>query len=63
MDQRLAPADDITKCYQIGGQVYQKGNAQNTVNALDIAVVYLELTKRIPDLKNLCDSISAFLQT
>ena len=63
MDLRPTPADDMNDCYQIGGQVYQKGNAPTTVNALDIAAVYLELTERIPDLKNLCASISTFLQS
>ena len=62
MDQRLTPADDLNNCYKIGGQVYQKGNAIATVNALDIAAVYFELSERILDLKNLCDSISLFLR-
>ena len=63
MDQRLTPADDMNNCYQIGSKLYCKNNAPATVNALDIAAVYLDLTERIPDLKNLCTSISLFLKS
>lgn len=63
MDQRLTPADDMNGCYQIGGRVYQKGNASATVNAPDIAAIYIDLSERIPDLKTLCDSISSFLRS
>jgi hypothetical protein len=63
MEQRQRPADDLSNCYKIGGQVYQKGCASTTVYALDFASIYLDMARKNEDLNRLCTSTSAFLQS
>ena len=61
MSARPIPADDLNRCYAIGGKTYQKHMAKDTVDALDYALVYLDLPPRIPYLGRLIGSISSFL--
>jgi len=61
MSARPTPADDLNRCYAIGGKTYQKHMAKDTVEALDYALVYLDLPPRIPYLGRLIGSISSFL--
>ena len=57
----MTPADDLNACYGIAGKVYRKGNAKATVDALDFAVVYLELVNRFKNWIGFIGSIVAFL--
>jgi hypothetical protein len=61
MSTRLMPADDLNRCYAIGGKSYQKRMAKDTVEALDYALVYLSLPAKIPYLNRLIGSITSFL--
>ncbi len=61
MEQRLTPADDLNNCYAIGGKTYQKHRAQDTVDALEYAEIYLSLQSRFRYLKMLINSIETFL--
>jgi hypothetical protein len=61
MSARLTPAIDLDRCYAIGGKTYQKQLAKHTVEALDYAVVYLNLPPKIPYLERLVASIASFL--
>lgn len=63
MQQRLTPADDLSRCYALGGKTYRKGDAQATVAALDFSIVYLEAVKKLPPLKRLVDVIDDFLRS
>jgi hypothetical protein len=61
MEQRSAPADDLNNCYQIGGKGYVKHNAQDTVDALDYAIIYLEFPKKHKYVSRLVSTIDSFL--
>jgi hypothetical protein len=61
MSARPTPADDLNRCYAIGGKTYEKHMAKDTVEALDYALVYLDLPPRIPYLARLIGGISLFL--
>jgi hypothetical protein len=63
VEQRLQPADDLDLIYQAVGERYEKTPAsiQCTIAALDSAVIYLDLSQRVPALKPLVDAIDAFL--
>jgi hypothetical protein len=61
MTNRPNPASDMKAAYQLGGKVYEKGDAQGTVSALDYDHVYMGLRERIPDLNDLLESIDHFL--
>lgn len=61
MSGRLEPANDMVAAYGIGGKVYAKGDGEGTIQALDYAHIYLGLRERIPDLRELMDSIDTFL--
>ncbi len=61
MEQRLAPAEDLNKCYQIGGRTYLKHRAQDTVDALDYALIYVRFPAKFDYLGRLLRSIEAFL--
>jgi hypothetical protein len=63
MQARTIPADDMNKCYGIGGKTYVKRNAQNTVDVLDYAHIYAGLVDKFPYLRRLCETIETFLQT
>ncbi len=62
MQLRPTPAEDLAACYAIGGKSYSKEDSKQTVDALDIARVYIELVNKFPHLKLLCDEISDFLK-
>ncbi|MBM4329574.1 MAG: hypothetical protein FJ118_20735 [Deltaproteobacteria bacterium] len=61
MEQRLCPADDLKACYAIGGKSYVKQQAKTTVDALDYALVYMVLRRKIAYLDRLISVIDAFL--
>lgn len=61
MQQRLAPADDLNNCYAIGGKTYVKHRAKDTVDALDYALIYMEIWKKFKYLGLLIGSIETFL--
>ncbi|HWY88666.1 MAG TPA: hypothetical protein VNX28_18275 [Gemmataceae bacterium] len=61
MQQRLMPAEDLSDCYAIGGKVYEKHNAQLTVNALQFEHVYMGLVNKLAPLKRLVEIIEEFL--
>jgi hypothetical protein len=61
MALRAAPADDLNACYTLAGKTYEKGRADETVNALDYAHLYLDLRNKIPYLDRLARSLDDFL--
>jgi Domain of unknown function (DUF4276) len=61
MEHRASPAEDLERCYAVAGRAYQKHLAKETVDALDYAVIYLELTKKYARLRQLTENIEAFL--
>jgi hypothetical protein len=61
MEARLAPAEDLNNCYAIGGKVYLKHQARDTVNVLDYAKMYLEFPYKSSYFGKLVKSIEAFL--
>jgi len=63
MQARLAPADDLGRCYALGGKVYQKHFAEQTVEVLSYEDVYVRLVDKFPYLKRLVDVIESFLTT
>jgi hypothetical protein len=62
LEQRPHPAEDLRRCYAIAGKDYLKGRAEDTVNALDFAELYCNLTAKIARLKRLTDIINEFLR-
>ena len=61
MQLRLTPSDDLNDCYAIGMKEYLKGRDQITVETLDFARIYLELSQKFPYLERLVNSIDEFL--
>jgi hypothetical protein len=61
LEQRPHPAHDLNACYAIGGKSYAKGQAKATVDALDYALIYMELRLRFFYLDRLINLIDAFL--
>ena len=61
LEKRLAPADDLNDCYAIGGRAYVKQRAQDTVNLLDYAIIYLQLCHRFRYLERLIRIVEGFL--
>ena len=61
VELRPKPAEDLQTCYALGGKSYRKGAAKTTVDALDIAAMYLWPEVKFRYLKRLCESIEAFL--
>jgi hypothetical protein len=63
-DMRLRPhpAEDLDHCYRIGEKTYDKETGLATLDALDYAVVYLELVEKFPYLRRLCQIVSEFLR-
>lgn len=61
MEQRPAPADDLNKCYLIGGKRYLKHRAQDTVNALDYGAIYAYFPEKFRYVSRLMRIIDAFL--
>jgi hypothetical protein len=61
MEHRLEPADDLNNCYQIGGKQYVKHKAQDTINALDYALIYLQFPRKCKYVARLMGCIEKFL--
>ncbi len=61
MEQRLEPATDLHNCYAIGGKAYSKGRAEDTINALDFAEIYLNSIAKFRYLKKMVQIIDDFL--
>jgi hypothetical protein len=61
LERRLEPAADLRNCYAIGGKTYSKGRAEDTINALDFARVYLDLIARFQYLGKLVKIVDNFL--
>lgn len=61
MEQRPTPAKDLRDCYALAGKSYAKHRSQETVDALDFALVYFELPKRVKHLERLVSCIAQFL--
>lgn len=61
MEQRVAPANDLSNCYAIAGKTYLKHKAKDTVDVLDYTLIYMELCNKFRYLKQLIASIDAFL--
>ncbi len=60
LEQRAAPADDLNNCYGIGGRTYQKHLAQDTVDALDYAMIYFAVAGRFAYLHRLVEIMGEF---
>jgi hypothetical protein len=60
---RPSPASDLHACYALAGKSYEKKTSQLTINALDCASIYLELSEKFPHLVRLCEEISSFLDS
>lgn len=63
MTQRTAPASDLNAAYKLVGKNYTKGDSEVTVNKLDFEYLYVGLPSRIPELRELIDSIDSFIGT
>jgi hypothetical protein len=61
MERRPNPAADMVNCYQLGSVEYKKGEAKDTVDALDYEHIYLTLKDKIPYLDRLIGNLEAFL--
>ena len=61
MELRLEPAVDLNNCYAIGSKTYQKHRAQKTIDSLDFALIYCDLSKKFRYLDRLIASIHEFL--
>lgn len=57
------PSQHIQRVYSVAGIGYNKSrrHVERTVQSLDYAITYLELTRRIPDLDTLVSCIDRFL--
>lgn len=62
MQQRPHPSEDLDAIYGLVGYAYNKSktNVQRTVNELDYAMVYCELTRKFGDLNNLIEGIDRY---
>jgi len=63
MEQRLTPAEDLNKCYAIGGKIYNKRQAQThrTIDALDFAIIYMQFPMKFRYVARFVDSLNRFL--
>ena len=61
MELRAKPAEDLAGCYAIAGKTYTKYLAQDTINALDFYLIYLEHPKKFQSLSRLVFHIDSFL--
>jgi hypothetical protein len=61
LEKRDAPAQDLNNCYALGGKIYEKHTAAQTVMALDFARMYLEIPQRFNYLQRFIASIESFL--
>lgn len=58
---RSDPAKDLENVYALGGEVYEKGGDEKTLNVIDYSFVYLELKSKIPYLEKFINCIDDFL--
>lgn len=58
---RDEPAEDLRLCYAIAGKTYEKCEAVRTIDALDYAYIYTDLTARIPEVMRIARHIDEFL--
>ncbi len=63
MQQRPEPAEDLARCYALGGKKYDKYNASQTVEALSFEGIYLNLVAKFPSLARLVAVIEEFLKS
>jgi hypothetical protein len=63
MQLRPEPAEDLTRCYALGGKKYDKYNASQTVEALSFEEIYLNLAVKFPSLARLVGVIEEFLKS
>ncbi len=61
MEKRDNPAQDLADCYAIGGKLYEKAKAKETVDTLDFGQVYLRLPAKFDYLSALLASVDSFL--
>ncbi|MGO9598318.1 MAG: hypothetical protein ACLP7Q_10040 [Isosphaeraceae bacterium] len=61
MEKRDNPAKDLADCYAIGGKLYEKAKAKETVDTLDFGQVYLRLPAKFDYLSALLASVDSFL--
>jgi hypothetical protein len=61
IERRPTPAVDIANCYRIGGVQYRKGDAEETIKALDYEHIYFTLKDKIPYLDHLIGCLEQFL--
>ena len=64
VEGRNHPTEDLNRIYHLAGKAYKKDKERisRTVDMLDYALIYLDLTIRIPRLRSLVDEIEDFLQ-
>lgn len=62
LELRASPAADLENCYALGSKSYQKNQVRQTVEALDIATMYLWPITKFRHLHNLFASIELFLR-
>jgi hypothetical protein len=61
MQIRPEPAEDLGRCYALGGKKYDKYNASQTVEALSFETIYLQLVEKFPSLRRLVEVVEEFL--
>lgn len=59
--ERDHPALDLEQAYSLKGVVYDKYSVEKTVDVLDFAIVYTELSVAVPELAVLSSNIDRFL--
>lgn len=62
MQLRNTPANDLHNCYMLAGKPYRKGNAEETVDALDCEMMYYWPPEKFPYLRKLCEIIETFFK-
>lgn len=62
MQHRAFPSKDLNDCYGIAGKNYFKHQISNTVDALDYAYIYFEVSEKFADLKSLVAEVDTFLR-
>lgn len=63
MELRLHPADDLHKCYSIGGKSYKKGQVKRTVDALDYENIIKQLGYKFDYFNRLLINVNDFFAT
>jgi len=61
MDDRQAPAEDLSDAYQLVGRPYLKHQAPTTIGALDFPSIYLDVPSRSQSLGRLVSLINEFV--